>query len=109
MEEPDNQGEIRNPDGTFKPGVSGNPAGRPKGKTMKEFAREYLMNLDDDKKKEWLDKVGFETIWKMAEGNPHQTEDITSDGEKIVPIYGSISRYNSDKKDIPAEQEDKSS
>lgn len=24
-------GEIRNPDGTFKPGVSGNPSGRPPG------------------------------------------------------------------------------
>jgi hypothetical protein len=31
MEEPQDQEKNRNPDGTFKPGVSGNPGGRPVG------------------------------------------------------------------------------
>jgi hypothetical protein len=34
----------------WKKGQSGNPAGRPPGKTLKEFARDYLMLLPDDEK-----------------------------------------------------------
>jgi len=32
----------------FLPGVSGNPAGRPKGKTIKERVREWLEKHPDD-------------------------------------------------------------
>lgn len=78
---------IRNPDGTFPEGVSGNPAGRPKGKTMKEYAREYYSFKTDDEKKayiEWLDekKPGF--AWTMGEGSPKQDTDVTSGGQPIV-------------------------
>ena len=39
----------------FKPGVSGNPGGRPKGsKSLKTFAREYLESLSDEEKLEFL-------------------------------------------------------
>lgn len=82
MENPDVQENNRNPDGTFKPGISGNPAGRPKGQTLKEYWRQRFMNMTDEEKIEFTAKVGNAEIWKMAEGNPQN--DVTSGGEPIV-------------------------
>jgi len=71
----------------WKKGQSGNLKGRPKGKTLKTFAREYLESLPDDRKLAFLASLPTEIVWKMAEGNP-QT-DITSDGKVLpTPIYG---------------------
>jgi hypothetical protein len=65
-------------------GQSGNPNGRPKGKTLKEFAREFLESLPDEEKIEYLATLPAEIVWKMAEGNPKQDTDITSKGEQIM-------------------------
>lgn len=94
---PDNLGENwRNDDGTLK---EGHPpmGGRPKGKTMKEFAREYYMLKSDEEKRayiEWLDekKPGF--AWTMGEGNPAQDTDITSKGEKIMVMPSELISKN---------------
>jgi hypothetical protein len=67
----------------FVKGVSGNPKGRPPGKSLKTFAREYLESLPDDEKVEYLKTLQPEIVWKMAEGNPKQDTDVTSGGEKI--------------------------
>ena len=54
-----------------------NREGRPKGKTLKEFARDLLMTMDDKEKTEYLKTLPKDVVWRMAEGNPHQTTDET--------------------------------
>jgi hypothetical protein len=76
----------------FVKGQSGNPGGRPLGsKSLKTFAREFLESLPEDEKIEYLKTLPSEVVWKMAEGNPKQDTDVTSGGEKIVPILNGVS------------------
>lgn len=68
----------------WKKGQSGNMNGRPKGKTLKEFAREYLESLPDEDKIEYLASLPTEIVWKMAEGNPQTNNDVTTDGKALT-------------------------
>lgn len=85
--EPEKQEISRNPDGTFPPGVSGNPAGRPPGKTMKEFARDWFLLKSPEEKIEYITKLeekrpGF--AWEMGEGKAKQDLDLK--GEMISKV-----------------------
>ena len=69
----------------FKKGQSGNPGGRPKD-PLKTFQREEFAKMPPKQKREFLKKVAALDRWKMAEGAPHSTSDITSGGEALHPI-----------------------
>ena len=71
----------------WKKGVSPNPSGRPKGKTLKEFAREYLMSLPDEEKIDYLASLPTDIVWKMAEGNPKQDTEIDA-SDKMLKVLG---------------------
>lgn len=61
----------------FKPGQSGNPNGKAKGTiSLKEYAKRYLQELDEEGKKEFMEGLDKDVIWKMAEGNPKQDTEI---------------------------------
>lgn len=84
----------------FVKGQSGNPAGRPPGKSLKTFAREYLESLPDEEKVEYLKTLPGEIVWKMAEGNPDTKSDLTSNGETIQL---NVINYGDDKPSVQTE------
>lgn len=79
-EESDNQRENNLKPWLWKKGQSGNILGRPKGKTMKEYAKQYLERMTDDERDEWLEGLPKEVIWQMGEGKAEAKTDITPDG-----------------------------
>lgn len=68
----------------FKKGQSGNPGGRPAGKSLKERAKIMLQSMTDEEAQEYLQGIDKKTIWEMAEGKAKQDMDIS--GEMVSKI-----------------------
>ena len=64
----------------FPKGVSGNPKGRPRD-PLKEFQRHQFARMSSKEKAKFLNKIDALDRWKMAEGQPHSTQDTKIEGE----------------------------
>lgn len=60
----------------FKKGQSGNPGGRPAGKSLKQYAKDMLAAMSEEERQEYLQGIDKKTIWEMAEGKPKQDTEI---------------------------------
>lgn len=63
----------------FKAGNTANLKGRPKGKSLKEFAREYFSRMPNKEKLKFLNGLDPDIIWRMGEGNPATKIDAEID------------------------------
>lgn len=71
----------------FKPGVSGNPKGRPPGtKSLKTYAKEYLLSLSDEEKLEFMAGMDKRIVWEMAEGKAKQDTEVDLKGSLTVNV-----------------------
>lgn len=77
MEDSDKQTDNSNKPWLWKKGQSGNIMGRPKGKTMKEYARQYLERMTDEERDEWLEGINKDKIWEMSEGKAKQDMEVS--------------------------------
>lgn len=78
----------------YKKGQSGNPAGRPLGISLKEYARLKFRSMTDEEKEEFFNGIQKIELFKMAEGNPHQDTDVTSKGERILVLPSELINKN---------------
>lgn len=87
---------YRDERGMFLPGNPGGP-GRPRGKTLKEWVREQITELNEEERIQFLKGIPKDVIWRMAEGNPAQDNNNNHSGT----IKVEISKEIADKLNVP--------
>ncbi len=62
----------------FKKGQSGNPSGKKPGTiSLKVFAKNYIQDLTEEEKLEFMEGIDKKTIWEMAEGKAKQDMELS--------------------------------
>lgn len=90
----------------FKPGQSGNPAGRPPGPSLKEYAKKYLAGLTEEERMEYLAGLDKKVIWEMAEGKPKQDTESNLNVHLPKPLLDNVRNNNSDEEVTETQEED---
>ncbi len=72
----------------FKPGVSGNPGGKPKGTvSLKTYARRMIQEMTDEEKLEFMKGIDKKTVWEMSEGKAKQDVEVSGElTSKIISV-----------------------
>jgi hypothetical protein len=72
----------------FRKGQSGNPNGRPPGKSLKERAKAMLNAMTEEEEQDFLEGIDKKIIWEMAEGKAKQDVDIeaTVTGPSVIRL-----------------------
>jgi hypothetical protein len=84
----------------YKKGQSGNPSGRAKGISLKEYAKMKFLTMTDEEKEEFFNGLSKDTIWEMGEGRPESksevkvTEDVKVDDKQINAIRTALGLTN---------------
>lgn len=82
----------------FQPGQSGNVGGRPPGKSLKQYAKEFLSKLNDKEREEYFKGLDKIDIWKMAEGGPTTNVGIEVEKESLQTLTEFFKAAANDKK-----------
>src|ERR1035437_6888117 len=67
----------------YKKGQSGNPAGRAKGISLKEYAKNKLASMTEEEREDFMEGIDKQTIWEMAESKASQGIGQADDLEKF--------------------------